>query len=259
MKNSRPPRPSSLAEERGLLVDQQLRVAVVAHRDRQVHPRAARDQIATNTTGPAGISISVRRSPGVCPELLWNLKPSPRIAERSPATSSSRPVPSSSSVRPGMNEARSRACGDTARSPRLGARDVRRPREREAQGGARLVAGQRAARVIEVEVREHDRVDVLRPHALGGERREQHVLVLDDAVALAQRRLEERADARLEEHGPAASRAPSRQRHASGIRFRSSGAIHRSQSARGALPNIAPPSSRCEFPRIEVSVRTRAS
>src|SRR5262245_14783616 len=50
-----------------------------------------------------------------------------------------------------------------------------------------------------------------------------------------------------------------RHRQASGIRFRSSGGIHFSHIARGAFPNIAPPSSRCELPSTEVSVRTAGS
>ena len=42
-------------------------------------------------------------------------------------------------------------------------------------------------------------------------------------------------------------------RHASAIRFASSGVAQRDHSARCALPNIAPPSSFCEFPRIDQS------
>ncbi len=41
-------------EERRLLVDQPLRVAVVAHGDRQVHPGAARDQIRREDDRPTG-------------------------------------------------------------------------------------------------------------------------------------------------------------------------------------------------------------
>jgi hypothetical protein len=46
---------------------------------------------------------------------------------------------------------------------------------------------------------------------------------------------------------PSGSRT-SIERHARRIRFWSSGAAQRDQSARGALPNIDPPSSRCVFP-----------
>src|SRR5688572_31459267 len=42
-------------------------------------------------------------------------------------------------------------------------------------------------------------------------------------------------------------------RHASGMRLRSSGAIHCDHIASGALPNIAPPSSRCELPITDQS------
>src|SRR4249919_3172486 len=42
-------------------------------------------------------------------------------------------------------------------------------------------------------------------------------------------------------------------RHASAMRLASSGADQRDHNARGALPNIAPPSSFCELPRIDQS------
>src|SRR5437868_6545608 len=42
-------------------------------------------------------------------------------------------------------------------------------------------------------------------------------------------------------------------RHASAMRLPSSGADQRDHNARGALPNIAPPSSFCELPRIDQS------
>src|SRR5688572_24742572 len=42
-------------------------------------------------------------------------------------------------------------------------------------------------------------------------------------------------------------------RHASAMRFSASGAVQRAHNARGALPNIAPPSSFCELPRIDQS------
>src|ERR1700755_3317389 len=42
-------------------------------------------------------------------------------------------------------------------------------------------------------------------------------------------------------------------RHASGTRLFASGASHFDHNAFGALPNIAPPSSFCELPRIEKS------
>src|SRR6187402_2045325 len=44
-----------------------------------------------------------------------------------------------------------------------------------------------------------------------------------------------------------------RQRQASGMRFSASGATQRDHMARGALPNIAPPSSRCELPMSDQS------
>src|SRR5205085_4041857 len=43
-----------ILEQRGFLVDEQLGIAVVAHRDRQVHPRTARDEIGREHDGTTG-------------------------------------------------------------------------------------------------------------------------------------------------------------------------------------------------------------
>src|SRR5262252_8583812 len=51
---------------------------------------------------------------------------------------------------------------------------------------------------------------------------------------------------------PSTSRA-SRQRHANSMRFNESGGVHFSQTARGALPYIAPPSSRWRLPSTDQS------
>ena len=53
---------------------------------------------------------------------------------------------------------------------------------------------------------QHHHVDVLVREARVGQRIQQDVPVLDDAVALAQLRFEERADAGLEQHGLAVHR-----------------------------------------------------
>lgn len=52
---------------------------------------------------------------------------------------------------------------------------------------------------------------------------------------------------------PSGSRT-SAARQARGMRLSSSGVIQRRQSARGALPNMAPPSRRCVFPAIDQSI-----
>ena len=83
--------------------------------------------------------------------------------------------------------------------PRAAAHDERRLGEEEAQRRAGLVRGEHAARVIEVEVAQHDDVDVLVREAARTERVEEHVAILGDAVARAYLRLEERADPRLQE------------------------------------------------------------
>jgi hypothetical protein len=111
--------------------------------------------------------------------------------------------------------------------------------------------------VVEVQVREHDDIDVLVFEARRAQRIEQHVAILDDAVAFAQLGFEERTDAGLEQHGLAVERLASRARHASAMRFSGSGADQRDHKARGALPNIAPPSSFCELPRIDQSFMRR--
>src|SRR3546814_11846723 len=57
-----------------------------------------------------------------------------------------------------------------------------------------------AAGVIEVQVRQHHYVDVFMRQADFGQRIQQYVARLDHAITLAQRRLEERTDAGLEQH-----------------------------------------------------------
>ena len=82
--------------------------------------------------------------------------------------------------------------------PCLGAHHVDGAGKHQLRGGA-VELGQRAARVIEVQVREHHHIDVLGANADRRERFDQHVMRLDDAVALAQLRIEERADPGLEQ------------------------------------------------------------
>ena len=83
--------------------------------------------------------------------------------------------------------------------PRLRADDVGRAREHERRRDVLLPRREQPAGVVEVEMRQHDDIDVVRLDPDLGERVEQHVRRLDHPVALAQRRLEERADAGLEE------------------------------------------------------------
>jgi hypothetical protein len=84
------------------------------------------------------------------------------------------------------------------------------------------------------------------------------VLRFHDPIAFAQFRLEERADAGLEQHRLAVEIVDQSARHARPMRFCSSGAIHCDHMPLGTLPNIAPPSSFCELPRIDQSFMTGA-
>ena len=88
--------------------------------------------------------------------------------------------------------------------PRRRADDVAGVRERERRRGAVLPRGEHAARVVEVQVRQHDDVDLLRRDAEFLEAVEQHMAVLLHAEALPQRRREEGADAGLEQDEAAA-------------------------------------------------------
>ncbi len=102
--------------------------------------------------------------------------------------------------------------------------------------------------MVEVQVGEQHHVDVGVVQADRGEAVEQYVALFLDAVALAQ-------------GGPASTstlRSPSRTsraRQPRSMRFSASGCIQRDQSARGALPNMAPPSSFWLLPRRVVRVR----
>ena len=106
-----------------------------------------------------------------------------------------------------MKLARSRACGCSGALVVRAADHVGGVREQQSR---RLPFGprrQHAAGVVEVQVRQHHDVDVLGLETRGRQRVEQHVALLDHAVALAQLRFEERADAGLEQHGLAIERA----------------------------------------------------
>ena len=70
----------------------------------------------------------------------------------------------------------------TGARPRRFADDVARPWKQELRRLRLIVGRQQAARVVEMQVTEDDRVDVLVPDAARGERLEQHVPALVDAV-----------------------------------------------------------------------------
>ena len=81
--------------------------------------------------------------------------------------------------------------------------DVARARKQELRRARLVERAEQTAGVIEMQVAQHDGVDVLVADAARRERAQQHVLALEHAVTRAQLRLEERADARLEQHRPA--------------------------------------------------------
>src|SRR5688500_11112335 len=78
--------------------------------------------------------------------------------------------------------------------------DVARSRKQELRWARFFERRQQPAGMIEVQMAQHARLNVLVPDAARRERAQQHVVVLVDAVARAQLRLEERADAGLEQH-----------------------------------------------------------
>src|SRR5512140_1715137 len=83
--------------------------------------------------------------------------------------------------------------------PGLGADDVGGPWEHQLEGRAAGPARQRAARVVDVKVGEHDDVDVVWCDPDRSERLEEYVVLFDHAVALAERGVQERADPGLEQ------------------------------------------------------------
>src|SRR3546814_3811349 len=86
--------------------------------------------------------------------------------------------------------------------PLFGADEEGRVREQQLRRTPLRPRRQQAAGMVEVQVREHHHVDVLVPEAGRAQRVEQDVAILLHAVAFAQLRFEERADAglRSEEH-----------------------------------------------------------
>src|SRR3546814_7175457 len=85
--------------------------------------------------------------------------------------------------------------------PLFGADEEGRVREQQLRRTPLRPRRQQAAGMVEVQVREHHHVDVLVPEAGRAQRVEQDVAILLHAVAFAQLRFEERADAGLEQHG----------------------------------------------------------
>ena len=123
-----------------------------------------------------------------------------------------------------MYDARSRGCGARARSH---ARLLTRNRacgNRSSVGSAGSKRREQPAGVIEVQMAQHDDVDVLVRDAARRERAQQHVLALENAVARAQLRTRRTRRCRSRT-APCGRRDPatSRQRHANSSRFSSSG------------------------------------
>ena len=184
-----------------LLVDQPLRIAVVAHRDRQVHPRPARDQVGAEHDAAVATDVGEREARRVAVGELERDARAERRRLAAPSTSSSRPLVLEQ-LRQLRNERRAiarmrrrrRAAtrAGSRRSARSGTtaaaaalpRTPRavRPRDRSADGSARRRRRPRAAR----RAPRANAAARARPRA-----RRNRAFEL---------RLEERADAGLEQH-----------------------------------------------------------
>ena len=191
-----------ITEERGLLVDQELGIAVVAHRDREVDPGPAGHQVRREDHGPARhLDLGQQQARGVTgatvkPESFTERSGTVRCRELEAAAAGEEAREAGDERGAIARVRRDRAL------PGLGPDDVGRPGEHQLRGDAGLERRQRTAGVVEVEVREHHHVDVVGGDAVRREGLEEDVAVLDDTVPLAQGRLEERADAGLEQDHP---------------------------------------------------------
>ena len=163
-------------EEAPLLVDQQLGIAVVAHRHRQVNPGPPGNQVGAERDAAFARRPPASISPGVWPSLKSNRTARPEHRRCGRSTSSSRPLRPRSSGSSGMYDARSRGCGARARSQaRLPT--MNRARGNSSSGGfALLERREQSAGMIEMQVAQHDDVDVLVRDAARRERAQQHVL-----------------------------------------------------------------------------------
>src|SRR5690606_25023858 len=177
------------------------------HGDRHVHPRPAGNQVGAEHHAAVRLAAGALRAHDLgehqARRVAVAVVEAHRLAERLAmrAVHDLEPAAAFQQVGQLRDEAGAVARVRVARAlPAGGADHVGRVREQQPRRFALLPRRQQSAGVVEVQVREHHHVDVLVAEARLAQRFEQHVPVFLYAVALAQLRLEERADAGLEQH-----------------------------------------------------------
>src|SRR5262249_49693151 len=197
--------PCGAVEYRPFLVDEELWIAVVPHGDWQMHPRAPRYEIRHEGDRAARGSLDTREhEPWGVP-----LGEGERV-----------PLPESRALRSVdelQSAGRAQQVGKPSDERRFVAR-VRRPRPLpgapahhdagpragQAQRRPLLVGRENTANVVEVEVGQHDDVDVLGADPARPQGCDEDVLLWLHAIASAQTWLQERADSSLDEDVSAA-------------------------------------------------------
>ena len=196
-------------------------------------------------------SASIR--PGVWPSLKWKRTVSPRALQRSPSTRSSRPLASSRSISSGMKLARSRGCGSRAR------RQCSPPTTKRALGNssrAGLPSSQAASRPPAwSKCRWLSTTTSMSSWEKPASARESSSTCRSSTTPKRSRSFGSKKAPMPASNSTVLpfTGVASSARQASSMRLSSSGGDHFCHMARGALPNMAPPSRRCEFPRMDQS------
>ena len=208
-------------QEGALLVDQQFRVTVVAHGDGHVHPGTARDQVGAEHHAAVRLAVDAFGADDFGQHQPRRMTiaeaETDRVAQRERVFARHEFQPSTGFQQRLKFRDETGAVSRVRLQrtlPMLGADDESRVREQQLRRTSFLPRCQQAAGVVEVEMAEHHHVDVLVREAGRAQRIQQHVAVFLHAEACAQLRLEERADAGLEQHRLAVERL--RQQRAAG-------------------------------------------
>ena len=192
-----------IGEQGALLVDEALREAIVAHGDRQVDPGGAGDQVGAEDHGPPlGVDLGREQAGRVTVADVEGVARAQRGAGGVGVHQLQAAAGLEELLEPGKERRSVPRVRGACPLEGVAADDEARLREQQLGLGAGLPGREQPTRVVEVQVGQDHDVDVLVAEADAGEGVEQHVPLLEHPEALAQARLEEGADAGLEEHAP---------------------------------------------------------
>jgi len=189
-----------VSKQRLLLLDQQFRKAVVAHSDRQVHPGSPWNEIPSEQKGtidrrdlrqqkPRGVTVTDVKAnvlaQNLCMLARHDLQPTGVRQLAVQGLDKTRTVSKMGMHRP---------------IPCTGTHDKRRVREEEARFLPLRPGREQAPSVVEVQMRQDNDVNIFMAQTEPSERRQKHVIFLDDPKTIAQLRWKEHPDPRFEEN-----------------------------------------------------------